>query len=94
MGIEDEEGYGNSCENVKAGEQPFCYVNKAACDYQGVTWAETTMGDIDTNLVGKSLEICASNALFPKIIKKKIKKKWVTQKNPRFCYWTLDDFTI
>jgi hypothetical protein len=66
LGIQDLEGYGNSCENVKAGEEPFCYVSKAACDYEGIAWDETTMEGVDNNIVGKSNEICGSNTIFPR----------------------------
>jgi hypothetical protein len=61
LGIQNGDGYGNTCANHEVEHEPYCYVNKNACTEEGIEWFESSSTVIDTTSIGYSFDICTRN---------------------------------
>jgi hypothetical protein len=71
LGVQNQDGYGDSCENHDSDEYPYenpepeeypyCYVSTSACTAAGVLWGESSSPAFDTDVIGWSYDVCSRN---------------------------------
>ena len=61
LGIQNGNGYGDTCENHESDETPYCYVDKNACTAEGIVWGESSSSAFNTTFYGYSYEVCLRN---------------------------------
>ena len=61
LGIQNGDGYGDTCANHEVEHEPYCYVYKSVCTAAGITWFESSSTVIDATSIGYSEQLCVCN---------------------------------
>ena len=62
LGIQNGEGYGDTCEHHESDETPYCYVDKNSCTAEGIEVFDSSNTVFNNTSIGYSYDVCLRNS--------------------------------